>query len=124
MPVITAPPTATHELPGTRFTSLATPSRGSAENAVWMIDVAPGGDPVPHSLTREEIFVVLAGRAEVTMEGTTTAATSRDAIVVPAGVEFTLRNTGEEALQLIVCFPVGGRAVLADGTTITPPWSE
>jgi mannose-6-phosphate isomerase-like protein (cupin superfamily) len=123
VPVIPAPPSATHELPGSRFTSLATPSRGSSENAVWMIEVAPGGDAVPHSLTREEIFVVLDGTATVTMDGTTKAAAARDAIVVPAGVEFTLRNTGEDALRLIVCFPVGGRAVLADGTTITPPWS-
>src|SRR3954467_12872595 len=63
MSIVPAPPGPTHELPGTRFTSLATPSRGSAETAVWTVEIDPGTPVTPHSLTREEVFVVLDGAA-------------------------------------------------------------
>ena len=42
MAVLPAPPRHTHELPGARFTSLATPSRGSSDTSVWLVELAPG----------------------------------------------------------------------------------
>ena len=45
MTVLTAPDTATHDLGGTRFTSLATPSRGSAETSVWTWRSTPACRP-------------------------------------------------------------------------------
>jgi hypothetical protein len=68
VPVITALNTPTHELGTTRFTSLATPSRGSTETSVWVVEIACHTPPTPHALTREEIFVVLAGTAAVIIE--------------------------------------------------------
>ena len=65
MSVLTLAGATTHELEGTRFTSLATPRRGTSETAVWQVEIAPGTPSTPHSLTREEVFVVLAGRARV-----------------------------------------------------------
>ena len=79
MAVIPAPASPTHELPGTRFTSLATPSRGNAETAVWQVEIDPDAQPTPHTLTREEVFVVLEGTATVGGVG-------NDAISVGVGV--------------------------------------
>jgi mannose-6-phosphate isomerase-like protein (cupin superfamily) len=124
MPVIPAPPSATHDLEGARFTSLATPSRGSRDTAVWHVEITPGAHPVPHSLTREEVFVVLDGEAAVEIDGESSTARARDAIVVPANVEFRLSNAGTAPLQLLCCLPVGGQARTADGATFTPPWAE
>ena len=62
MPVIHAPTEPTHALGAPRFTSLATPSRGGTDDtSLWRVSIAPGTPPTPHSLTREEIFVVLSG---------------------------------------------------------------
>src|SRR5690348_13479492 len=83
MPVLAAPAAPTHDIGTARFTSLATPSRGSAETAVWTVDIAPHTPATPHALTREEIFVVLAGRAAVTIDGSRATARTGDAIVVP-----------------------------------------
>ena len=83
MPVLKAPPAHTHELGGARFTSLATPSRGSSDTCVWKVEIAPGTPGTPHRLTREEVFVVLAGRAEVRLGDTVSEAGPGDAIVVP-----------------------------------------
>jgi mannose-6-phosphate isomerase-like protein (cupin superfamily) len=124
MSIIPAPPAATHDIGGARFTSLATPSRGSAETAVWQVEIDPGTPATPHSLTREEVFVVLAGTASVRLDGVAASAAPGDAIVVPAAVAFELANEGETPLRLLCCLPVGGQARLDDGTTFTPPWAE
>jgi quercetin dioxygenase-like cupin family protein len=124
MPVITAPAEPTHDLGGTRFTSLATPLRGATRTSVWQVEIDPGTTATPHSLTSEEVFVVLAGTATVRIGDDGSRASAGDAIVVPAGVPFELSNGGDGPLRLLCCMPVGGQARLDDGTTFTPPWAE
>ena len=124
MPVLAAPPAPTHDIGTACFTSLATPSRGSAETAVWTVEIAPGAPATPHALTREEVFVVLEGTASVRLADVTETASAGDAIVVPADVQLELTNAGAAPLRLLCCFPVGGQARLADGSTFTPPWAE
>jgi quercetin dioxygenase-like cupin family protein len=122
MPVITAPSDWTHQLPDVRFRSLATPSRGTRENSVWRVSFAAGSKSVPHSLTREEIFVVLSGQLCVQMEDSVQVADEGDAILVPAGVEFSAST--QHGAELLCCFPVGGQARLTTGELITPPWAQ
>ena len=124
MAVITAPAEATHTRGSTRFTSLATPSRGSQETAVWRVEIAPGTPATPHSLTREEVFVVLDGEATVEIDGVRQSARPGDAIVVPAKVELALANEGDQPLRLLCCLPVGGQGRIADGDPFTPPWAQ
>jgi mannose-6-phosphate isomerase-like protein (cupin superfamily) len=124
VPIITAPAGPTHDLGGTRFTSLATPLRGATRTSVWQVEIDPGTPATPHSLTSEEVFVVLAGTAAVRLGDEHSRATTGDAIVVPAGVPFELTNEGDGPLRLLCCMPVGGQARLDDGTTFTPPWAQ
>ena len=122
MAVIAAPTAPTHDLAGTRFTSLATPSRGSSETSVWRVTIEPGVVSTPHRLTREEVFVVLDGTAQVTLDGAESIAHAGDAIVVPVDTDFALGNAGSDDLQLVCCLPVGGQAITAQGTFV-PPWA-
>ena len=125
MSVVHAPTEPTHTLGGTMFTSLATPSRGGTDDTSrWRVNIAPGTPPTPPSLTREEIFVVLSGSADVTIDVTRASAQAGDAIVVPPGVSFRLVNAGDQPLELLCCLPVGGQARLDDGTQFTPPWAQ
>lgn len=124
MPVLSAPGAPTHDLGPTRFTSLATPRRGATRTAVWQVEIAAGAPATPHSLTAEEVFVVLDGTASVELDGEHQSARAGDAIVVPAGVSLTLSNPGPTPLRMLCCLPVGGQARLADGTTFTPPWAQ
>lgn len=123
MPILHAPAAPTHDLGDARFTSLATPSRGSRETSVWRVAMEPGVPGTPHSVTREEVFVVLHGRALVDIGDERGVAELGDAIVVPADTEFRIANAGVDLLELVCCFPVGGQARV-DGSTITPPWAE
>jgi len=124
MAVIPAPAAPTHSLGAASFTSLATPSRGSRETAVWRVEIAPHAPAVPHSLTREEVFVVLDGVASVVLDGHPSSASAGDAIVVPAGIEFALSNEDDLPLRLLCCLPVGGQGRVDGGEPFTPPWAE
>ena len=124
MPVLTAPTTWTHEVPNVRFRSLATPRRGTAETSVWRASLAPGAAGAKHSVTREEIFVVLSGVLNVAFESGSERAEEGDAIVVPPNVEFALSAEGERAAEVLCCLPVGGQARLSTGELITPPWAQ
>jgi quercetin dioxygenase-like cupin family protein len=124
MAVVRSPAVPTHELPGAWFTSLATPSRGSAETSVWLVELAPGTPGTPHRLTREEVFVVLEGTARVTLGGVTDDAHPGDAIVVPPGTAFALEAAGGAPVRALCCLPVGGQGILADGDPFTPPWAR
>jgi quercetin dioxygenase-like cupin family protein len=123
MPVVHAPLEPTHDLGDTRFTSLVTPTTGATDTAVWRVELAPGTPPTPHSLTREEVLVVLSGVATVRIGDTEDSARTGDAIVVPAGMWFELSNGHDEPLHMICCLPVGGHARTSDGTVFTPPWA-
>jgi mannose-6-phosphate isomerase-like protein (cupin superfamily) len=123
MPVLTAPDAPTHDLGATAFTSLATPSRGSSETSVWMVEIEPGTPPMPHQMTREEVFVVLAGRAGVTIGEASFEAGPGDTIVVPAHTTFALTAASTERLRALCCLPIGGQARIGDGEPFTPPWA-
>ncbi len=122
MPVL-SPAAPMDPFPGSRFTQLATPSRGSSRTSVWQIEIQPGTPAAPHQVTAEEIFVVLEGQASVTLAGEVASAAAGDAIVVPADTDFALSNSGDGALRLLCVLPVGGQARTPDGAVFTPPWA-
>ena len=99
--------------------------RGATDTSVWQVEIEPGTPATPHSLTREEVFVVLAGRRR---SGSTTPNRGSQQPATRSwcrlASEFALDNAGDDVLRLVCCLPVGGQATLADGTTFTPPWAE
>lgn len=123
MPVLSPSKVPTHTLPGTAFTSLATPNRGTVSNSLWKVEIQPGTVPTAHQVTSEEIFVILAGSALVRIGEEAALAKSGDIIVVPPLTNFELSCHGGEPLQALCILPVGGEARLKDGTTFIPPWA-
>jgi quercetin dioxygenase-like cupin family protein len=125
MPVIHHPKEPTHELGPTRFTSLATPSRGSDDSAIWIVEIDPGTPPTPHSMSEEEVFVILSGAATVRIgAGDREVAHEGDAVVMPAGIQFEISPHGEDVLRMVCCTRVGAMARTLDGAEFAPPWSE
>jgi quercetin dioxygenase-like cupin family protein len=123
MPVL-SPGTPIEPFPGSRFTQLASPKRGSTQTSVWEVEIQPGTRPTPHQVTEEEIFVVVDGDANVAIADVVTTATAGDTIVVPPNTDFALGNGGKSALRLICVLPVGGQARTRDGAVFTPPWAQ
>ncbi|NYI08204.1 cupin domain-containing protein [Allostreptomyces psammosilenae] len=124
MPLSTRAEAPTFTLPGFTFHPLATPSRGSAELAVWTVEMEPAAAGEPHSLDREEVFVVVSGRVSAVVGGEEWTAGPGDALTVPPGTEFALRNaSAEEPARLTVATTVGVTARLGDAV-ISPPWAR
>ena len=111
------------ELPGVRFTALAAPSRGSAGLCTWRITVAPGLDsPEPHSLDRDEVFMVVRGTLRLRPDGDPVEA--GDTAVVPAGTPIRLANPGDTEAEAYVAVRADFTASAGDGSPIdTPPWA-
>ena len=123
MPHIAAAEAPTFNLPGTRFTGLAAPSRGARENAVWRVSLEPGTPPRVHQLTREEILVATSGAAIASLNGEEIHLCIGDALIIPAFAEFSLANPGDVSFEAVAVLPVGARAIMEDGALFAPPWS-
>jgi quercetin dioxygenase-like cupin family protein len=111
------------KLPGTTFTGLAAPSRGSRENAAWRVKLDPGTPAKPHQLSREEILIATAGSATASLDGDEFQLNAGDALIVPAFTDFSLANPNGTAFEAIAVLPVGARAMIEGGEPFLPPWS-
>jgi quercetin dioxygenase-like cupin family protein len=107
---------------GTTVTGLAAPSRGARDVALWRVRFVPDGASPTHSLTREETFLVLSGSLTARFADHLETAGPGDALIVPAGTEFSL-VAGDGPAEAICAMPVGGQAVTTDGA-FTPPWAQ
>ncbi|HEY0621212.1 MAG TPA: cupin domain-containing protein [Kribbella sp.] len=123
MRIIRAAEAPRFQLPGVEFTGLASPSRGSAGLCTWRLAVDAGhrGDE-PHTVDRDEVFMVLAGSVQVTPDGDKLG--PGDAVVVLAGEPIQLSNLGETTAELHVAITAGFTGILADGTRLQPPWAQ
>src|SRR2546429_949705 len=54
---------------GFTITALTAPSRGANETCTWRLRVDPGARSGPHTLDRDETFVVITGALRVTPDG-------------------------------------------------------
>jgi quercetin dioxygenase-like cupin family protein len=122
-PHIAAADAPTFDLPGIRFTGLAAPSRGAAESAVWVVNIAAGTPGSVHQLTREEVIVALEGRAHAKVGGVGYDVSAGDAIVVPPSTDFMLENPYGAPFRAVAVLPVGGQAIQG-GSMFTPPWAR
>ena len=124
MPVLPAATAPSFAMPGLAVTGLAAPSRGATETSVWRLTLAPGAAGSEHTLDREEIFVVLAGRAVATIDGDEQHLRPGDALVVPPHRPFSLANPHGESFEAVAALPVGGRVHIPGSHPFVPPWAK
>jgi quercetin dioxygenase-like cupin family protein len=124
MPVIPAATAPSFAMSGLAVTGLAAPSRGATETSVWRLTLAPGAAGSEHTLDREEIFVVLAGRAVATIDGDEQHLRPGDALVVPPHRPFSLANPHGEPFEAVAALPVGGRVHIPGSHPFVPPWAK
>jgi len=124
MPVIREDDAVRHQLHGAVFHSFAAPASGSRELCAWRLEVAPGTPGAAHRLTKEEVFLMLSGTLDVTLDGETSTLTPGEVVLVPAGAEVRVDNTGAGPAAMWVTTSVGLQATMADGSTIAPPWTR
>ena len=131
MPVVHAEDADVHDMHGARFSSYASPSRGTAgELCAWRLDLPPGSAGVPHTVSQEEIVLVLSGTLLVTLtdgpddRAAATKGRAGDVFVVPAGAAVRVSTPDDEGAAAWVTTRAGLEATLPDGSTLAPPWAR
>lgn len=123
MPKIDNRETQRFDIPGVTFSPVASPSRGSSENAIWRARVSPASPGLVHHMTREEIIVATAGEGRVRIGDNSHTLLPGDAFAVPAFTDFALECASAEPFEAMVVLPVGGRVVVGTDPAFPPPWS-
>ncbi|WP_020417606.1 cupin domain-containing protein [Amycolatopsis sp. ATCC 39116] len=123
MPVATLADAPRFERGGAVFRPLAVPSRGSAELAVWLLELEPELTGEEHSVSREEVFVLQSGVLELTLDGEVHRLAPGDAVIVPPDTLFRLDNPGAEPARATVCTSAGMVGTVG-GAMIVPPWTR
>jgi quercetin dioxygenase-like cupin family protein len=85
----------------------AVPSRGSAELAIWSVEVAPGAHSEPHTVSREKVFGLRSGRVSAEVGDKVHEPAPADAIIVPPDTPLRLGNPRSEKALLTVCTSQG-----------------
>ncbi len=123
MPVVRPADATLFETHGSRFSSYATPSRGSSQLCAWRLDVPAGLEGVPHRPSREEVLLVLHGELRITLDGSEVELRQGDVVLVPAGSEFRVDGGPTGASAWVTTTP-GLEAVTGDCSRIRPPWAQ
>jgi quercetin dioxygenase-like cupin family protein len=105
------------------FRSLAVPSRGSRELAVWTVEAAAGAASERHTLSREEVFVLQSGRMRGEVGDEVHDLAPGDALIVPPNMPLRLSNPHDHPARLVVCTSKGMLGTI-NGRTIAPPWAQ
>lgn len=124
MPFIAADEAVVHDLHGVRFSSYASTARGSGELCAWRGEVPAGSGGQTHTISREEVFLVLSGSLLLTIDGDSRLLTEGDVAIAPAGSTLGVANPTEEPARMWVTTSVGLTATLPDGSQISPPWAS
>lgn len=124
MPLSTLAAAPVFDVEGFTFRPLAVPSRGSSELAIWALDVAPGARSEPHSMDREEVFVIISGSIAATVDGQEVLAGPGDAIVVPPHAELQLGNASADKPARVTAATSVGMIATLGGNSFPPPWAQ
>jgi quercetin dioxygenase-like cupin family protein len=112
----------TFELGGNTVTSLAAPSRGAHEAALFRIEVPPGGGLPAHRHDHLDVFAVESGGGSFHIDETTVELSAGDSIVVPTGAVHYL-VAGAQGASMVVTMLANTKLIREDdGEVIVPPW--
>jgi quercetin dioxygenase-like cupin family protein len=122
MPVERAAEHPTFELGGNTITSLAAPSRGAQEVAMFSADLPPGGGLPPHHHDHFDVFVLTAGEGTVHIDEDTFALSPGDSVVVPTGAVHYV-EAGADGASILVTMVAGTKLFREDdGSVVVPAW--
>jgi len=121
MPLERANEHPVHDLGGNTITSLAAPSRGSSEVALFRTEVPPRGGLPRHHHDHLDVFTVERGGGEFSIGDERFRVGPGDSVVVPVGAWHHL-DAGEEGATITVAMLGGTKLVREDGSQTVPPW--
>ncbi len=113
-----------HETPNAVMYTYASRHLTGSELAVWRVEMEPGAAGPAHAVDTEQVLVVLQGRLQLDVDGTTTELGPDGSKVLPANAQRQLTNGSPGSTVAIVCSRSGARASTAERTDVKIPWAE
>jgi quercetin dioxygenase-like cupin family protein len=111
------------QTPNALMTTLASPSQGpTAGLSMWLVEMRAGQQGPAHVFDTEQIWHLIEGAAEVTVDARQLVLGPGDTVVLPAGAERQVSARADA--QLVVCGR-GDAVVRVPGEAAprgTPPW--
>ena len=111
------------QTPNALMTTLASPSQGpTAGLSMWLVEMRAGQQGPAHVFDTEQIWHLIEGEAEVTVNARNLVLGPGDTVVLPASAERQVSARAD--VQLVVCGR-GDAIVRVPGETAprgTPPW--
>jgi quercetin dioxygenase-like cupin family protein len=121
MPVERAADHPIFELGGNTITSLAAPTRGADEAALFRIDLPPGGGLPRHHHDHLDVFTVEGGGGTFFLGDEAHDLEAGDSVVVPIG-EWHHLVAGPRGASIVVTMLARTKLIREDGSEIVPPW--
>jgi quercetin dioxygenase-like cupin family protein len=122
MPVERAADHPTYVIGGNAVTSFAAPERGSAETALFRIDLPAGGGLPPHRHDHYDVFTMTAGVGTMHLDDDATEIVVGDSVVVPPDALHWL-EAGPDGASIVVTMLPGTKLIREDdGSVVVPAW--
>jgi len=110
-------------IPGIAHLTLASHGDGLESLSVWKQTIAPGLGTPPHRHDCEEVVVVLGGCGELRIGGRQLRFSAGSTLVLPAGKDHQIVNTGAAPLEMVATFSATPVATFTPaGETLELPW--
>jgi quercetin dioxygenase-like cupin family protein len=122
MPVERSADHPTFEIGGNTVTSFAAPDRGSAETALFRIDLPAGSGLPPHRHDHFDVFTVAEGGGEVHLGEEVHVVAAGDSVVIPPGDLHWMVASVDGATIVVTMLPGTKLIREDDGVEIVPPW--
>ena len=119
--LVTATAAPRHETPNAVMRTLAAPSLGASELAVWEVVMRAGAQGPEHEADREQVWTVLAGDLHVTVDGESFAVSAGDSLRIPPGIRRQVAAT--RGVRALVASAAGVSVTTAEGATRELPWA-
>jgi quercetin dioxygenase-like cupin family protein len=124
VPVTRLSDSRVHTTPNATMRTYSSPSLNGASLAVWRTEMAAGAVGPTHTISAEQVLVVVAGRLAVAFAEAEVQAGPGDSVCVPAQELRTLRNAGEEPLTFVAASAAGAVAQVDGGEPVVVPWAR
>lgn len=120
MHVIRSGETRRTQTPNAVMTTLASPTQGDSQQAVWRVEMTPGHSGPLHGIDAVQVWTVLDGGASIEAGTSTTTLGPGDTIVLPADVARRITAHDTAGLVAVVAAPATMRAYVLPGTAAGP----
>jgi quercetin dioxygenase-like cupin family protein len=121
MPVIRNADSRRTETPNGVMTTLASPTQGGAQYAVWRVDMVAGAAGPRHAFDTDQVWTVLGGAARIELGDETVTVAAGDTVIMPADAHRQVFADANHGFAAIACAPGNTRVYRRDPAVAVPP---